>query len=370
MSKITYIISKINKALAFEWIAEAFKNTEIQLSFILLNNTETELERYLISQNVPVKRIFFQSKKDIPLATLKTYLTLKKWKPDVVHCHLFEASIIGLYAAKWARISKRIYTRHHFLYHWEENPKAVKYDIWCNQWATDIVVLTENMGKFLTEKEKANPKKIHFIPHGFKLDIWQNINYELVKSLKIKYNPQNQYPVIGVIARWVEEKGVHYIVPAFEQLLKDYPDAKLLLANAKGIFKPQIDALLQNIPQKNYQTIDFEPDIAGLYHIFDIYVHVPIGTDKEPFGQTYIEALLTKKPCVFTLSGIANSFIEHEKNALVVPYKDSKAIYLACKRLLQEPEFAKQIAENGYHQVKELFSLEKMIQNLKNIYVR
>lgn len=370
MPKITYIISKINKALAFEWIAEAFQNTEVQLSFILLNDGESELEKYLLSVRIPVKRIFFQGKKDIPLAVLKTYLTLKKWKPDAVHCHLFEASIIGLYAAKMANIRKRIYTRHHFLYHWEENPKAVKYDIWCNQWATDIVTLTENMGKFLTEKEKASPEKIHFVPHGFKFDIWENISSETIQTLKTKYNPENQYPVIGVIARWAEEKGVQYIIPAFEQLLKDYPDSILILANAKGIFKPQIEALLQRIPVRNYQIIDFEPNIAGLYSLFDIYVHVPTGTDKEPFGQTYIEALIAKKPCVFTLSGIANSFIEHEKNALVVPYQNSEAIYLACKRLLENPEMGKKLAENGYRQVKELFSLEKMIQNLKNIYVR
>jgi glycosyltransferase involved in cell wall biosynthesis len=370
MPKVTYIISKINKALAFEWIEESFRGTDIELSFILLNNSETELERYLITQNIPVKRIFFERKTDIPLATLNTYLTLRKWKPDAVHCHLFEASIIGLYAAKWAGIPKRIYTRHHFLYHWEENPKAVKYDIWCNQWATDIVTLTENMGKFLTEKEKAEPHKIHYIPHGFKFDIWQNISHDSIKELKTKYNPENQYPVIGVIARWVEEKGVQYIVPAFEQLLQDYPDAKLLLANAKGLFKPQIETLLQQIPKKNYQIIDFEPNIAGLYSIFDIYVHVPTGIDKEPFGQTYIEALFAKKPSVFTLSGIANSFIEHEKNALIVEYQNSEAVYSACKRFLQDIELAQKLAENGYNQVLELFSLDKMIQNLKNIYVQ
>jgi len=368
MPKVTYIISKIDKALAFEWIAESFRNTETQLSFILLNASETELERYLLAQNIPVKRIFFESKKDIPLATLKTYQTLKKWKPDVVHCHLFEASIIGLYAAKWASIRRRVYTRHHFLYHWEENPKAVKYDIWCNQWATDIVTLTESMGKFLVEKEKAKPEKIHFIPHGFKLDIWQNISQNAVQALKAKYNPENQYPVVGVIARWVEEKGVQYIIPAFKQLLQDYPDAKLLLANAKGIFKPQIETLLQNIPAKNYHIIDFEPDIAVLYNIFDLYVHVPTGKDKEPFGQTYIEALLAKKPCVFTVSGIAESFIRQNENALVVPYQNSEAIYLACKHLLKNTDFAKKLAQNGYNSVIQLFSLENMIQKLKNIY--
>lgn len=368
MPKITYIISKINKALAFEWIAEAFQNTDIQLSFILLNNGESELEKYLQSLKVPVKRIFFQSKKDIPVATLKTYLTLKKWKPDAVHCHLFEGSIIGLYAAKWAGIRKRIYTRHHFLYHWEENPKAVKYDIWCNQWATDIVVLTENMGKFLVEKEKAKPEQIHFIPHGFKFELWQNVNPKTVQELKTKYNPENQHPVIGVISRWSDGKGVEYIIPAFEQLLKNYPDALLILANARGVLRPKIENLLHDMPAKNYLTIEFEANIAGLYSMFDVYVHTPISEDKESFGQTYIEALIAKKPCVFTLSGIANSFIEHEKNALVVPYQNSEAIYLACKRLLENPELGQKLAQNGYLQVKKRFSLEQMIQKLHHLY--
>lgn len=370
MVKVTYILSKIDKALAFEWIAESFKNTDIQLSFILLNPSESALERYLLSQGIPVKRIPFQSKKNIPLASLYTYLTLRKWKPDIVHCHLFEASIIGLYAAKWANIPKRIYTRHHFLYHWEENPKAVKYDIWCNQWATDIITLTKNMSNFLIEKEKAQPDKIHYIPHGFKFDSWENVSEKKIQELKTKYNPDHQYPVIGVIARWVEEKGIQYIIPAFEKLLQEYPQARLILANAKGTFKPQINALLENIPQKNYCIIDFEPEIASLYRIFDIYVHVPIGVDKEPFGQTYIEALLCKKPCVFTLSGIANSFIEHEKNALVVPYQDSQAIYLTCKRLLEEPQTAQKLAENGYYTVKKMFSLENMITKLEQLYVQ
>ncbi|MDW8347521.1 MAG: glycosyltransferase family 4 protein [Bacteroidia bacterium] len=368
MPKITYIISNIDKALAFEWIADAFQNTAFELSFILLNPKESTLESYLASRNVKVKRIHFRSKKDVLWALIKTYLTLKKWKPDAVHCHLFEASLIGLYAAKLARIPKRIYTRHHFLYHWEENPKAVKYDIWCNQWATHIITLTERMGKYLIKKEKAKPSKIRFIPHGFKFEIWQNLSDDQINASRLKYNPHNQHPVIGVIARWVKEKGVEYIIPAFNKLLRNYPNAKLLLANAKGTYKTQIQTLLQDIPSENYQVIEFEPDIASLYAIFDLYIHVPTGADKEPFGQTYIEALLAQKPCIFALSGIAHDFIKHEKNALVVPYCDSEAIYQAAIRLLQEPELAKNLAVNGYNTVIELFSLERMIEKLKNLY--
>ncbi|MCS7028059.1 MAG: glycosyltransferase family 4 protein [Bacteroidia bacterium] len=366
--KITYIISNIDKALVFEWTAEALQNTNFELSFILLNPKESTLENYLASKNIRVKRIHLRTKKDIPFALLKTYLTLKKWKPDVVHCHLFEASLVGLFAAKLASIPKRVYTRHHFLYHWEENPKAVKYDVWCNQWATHIVVLTQRMGEFLIENENAVSEKIRFIPHGFRFETWQQVDFQKTKILKSKYNCDNQYPVIGVIARWVKEKGVEYIIPAFKKILQDYPNAKLLLANARGIYKPRIQALLQDIPQKNYQVIEFEPDIANLYALFDIYVHVPTGPDKEPFGQTYIEALFAQKPCIFTLSGIAHSFIEHEKNALVVPYCDSEAIYQSCIRLLNEPELAKNLALNGYDTVTKLFSLEQMIEKLKSLY--
>ena len=51
-----------------------------------------------------------------------------------------------------------------------------------------------------------------------------------------------------------------------------------------------------------------------LLKIFDIFIHIPKLGDKEAFGQTYVEALLLKTPCIFSNTGVAKEFTNHEQN--------------------------------------------------------
>ena len=129
---ITYILSHIDKALAFEWICENLDSTRFQLSFILLNQGESHLENYLQTQGIPVYRIAYRSKKDMPKALFKIRRLLKKEKTQIVHTHLFDASLVGLLAAKLSGIRKRIYTRHHATIHHVYFPRAVYYDKFIN----------------------------------------------------------------------------------------------------------------------------------------------------------------------------------------------------------------------------------------------
>lgn len=131
--QLTYLISKTDKALAFEWIVDSIDTSKFELSFVLFHDRDTPLEAFLKKRGVPVTRIQYHSKKDLLPALFKTIRLLKKNRTDVVHTHLFEANLIGLLAAYWAGINKRIYTRHHSNYHHLYHPKAVKYDRFINR---------------------------------------------------------------------------------------------------------------------------------------------------------------------------------------------------------------------------------------------
>ena len=122
--------------------------------------------------------------------------------------------------------------------------------------------------------------------------------------------------------------------------------------------------MLKKLPASNYLIIDFEPNLFALYHLFDIYVHAPIDPEIEAFGQTYVEALAAGVPSVFTLSGVAPEFVEHEKNALVVPFQNSEAIFQAISRLLTDQGLALALAENGRRGIRQ-FELGTMISKLE-----
>jgi glycosyltransferase involved in cell wall biosynthesis len=368
--KVAYIVSNIQKSLAFEWIATQLNKEKFDLSFILLNDNDSDLEQFLKLHHIPVCRVLYRGKKDILRALFQIRSILAKNKINIVHTHLFEASLIGLTAAQLAGVKKRIHTRHSSSYHHVYFPHMVKYDKYINARSTDIVAISENVKKILIENENVPAKKIHLIYHGFDLNSFRNVSKEEIDQLKTKYNPVNNAPVIGVISRYTEWKGIQYIIGAFKKLLLHYPDALLLLSNANGNYKKEIKELLKDLPKRNYNEIVFENNIFALYHLFDIFVHVPIDDSVEAFGQIYVEALASGIPSVFTLSGIATEFIEDKKNALVVPYKNADAIYEAMLSILQNKVLAQRITTNGKKDVEEQFGLENFIASLEALYAK
>ncbi len=368
MKRVTYIISDIDKALAFEWIALHIDKKKIDLSFLLLTSQQTYLQLFLQKNGIKATHILFRGKNDWPLAWWKTYQFLKKNKPDIVHCHLLQASIIGLSAAYAANVKSRIYTRHHSDFHFRYFPKGVKWDKCCNKMATNIIAPSHAVKYVLTEYEKVNEKKISLIHHSFDLDYFSGIPDSTRTEMIQKYNPSRQVPVIGIISRFTALKGIQYIIPAFKKLLAHYPEALLLLFNARGDYADEIEYLLQGIPASNYKTIPFENELAGVYALFDIFVQASTDTTIEAFGQTYVEALAAGIPSVFTLSGVAAEFIKDRENAMVVPFKNSDAIYDAMIELLENPSLRERLKLAGIKDVRNNFTLQNMIRQLEMLY--
>jgi glycosyltransferase involved in cell wall biosynthesis len=368
--KIVYIISNINKAIAFEWIAEELDKTKFELNFILLNPKESYLEEYLNKLNINVKRINYNSKRDIPLSILRIIYFLLLNKPSVVHTHLFDASFIGLMAAKLCGIKKRIYTRHYSTYHHEFFPHAVKWDKLNNKLATHIIAISEVVKDVLISKEGVSFEKISLVYHGFKLNEFSKSNNEVIENLKNKYNPFNNRPVIGVISRFTELKGIQYIIPAFSKLLNQYPDALLLLFNASGDYEKEINKLVLELPKETYLKVAFENDITSIYHLFDVFIHVPINNTIEAFGQTYIESMASGTPLIATKSGIANEILINCDNSIVVPYKNSEEIYKAISLIIKDPVLKNKIITNAKNTVAQKFDIQPMIEKLETIYLQ
>ena len=365
--KLTYIVSDINKAIAFEWINEYLPNN-IELSFILLNNRDSFLEDYLKKNNVLFHRISVSSKKDYLKAIFKTKRLLKKWNTEIVHCHLRHANFVGLVASKMARIKTRIYTRHHSTYHHDYFPKAVKIDSFINKLSTDIVAISENVKDVLIQKENVNANKIHLIHHGFDLDKFLEIEASEIQFIKNKYAINSDKITIGVVARFINLKGHKYIIEAFSHILKSTPNAHFIFAHASGPDYEEIHQIItSSLPQESFTEIKFENNLFALYQLFDYYIHVPINKEIEAFGQTYIEALASGTPMICTKSGVANEFIEHKTNAMVVPFKNSTEIVNSFIELNNSPILKKRIIENGLKSV-EKFNLQSFINKLNKLY--
>ncbi len=367
--KVVYIVSHVQKSLAFEWITEELKN-DFQLTFILLNPDHSSLELFLKNHGIPFQRILYRSKKDFLTAFVKIFFYLLKHRPQVIHAHLIDAQLLGLTVGWFLRIRNRIYTRHTSNFHHVYVPQGVKYDRWSNRFATVIISVSQATDGTLLELEKVPQEKVIRIPHGFNLSEFYEVPADRIDHVKSKWGIPNAKPIVGVIARHIEWKGIQYIIPAFKEFLQLHPEACLILANTSGPYHKAILKLLQDIPEQNVILIPFEEDVAALYKLFDLYVHVPVDSMCEAFGQTYVEALASGVPSVFTLSGIAAEFIEHKKHAWVVKFKSKEEIYLGLTGLWHNENLRKVLIENGLRVINPRFDIQSMVAALRSLYDR
>jgi glycosyltransferase involved in cell wall biosynthesis len=244
----------------------------------------------------------------------------------------------------------------------------VKYDRWVNKRATHIIAVSFNIKSLLENLEQVPVEKITVIQHGIPAAlINKNISPTEVQEMKTKYNLENAYPIVGVISRFVPEKGIQYTIPAFQKLLSEFPNAKLILANANGRYADTINELLKSLPSSSFLKIKFENNINPLFKAFDVFVHAPIDPTCEAFGQVYIEAMSLSVPMVCTLSGIARDVIEHEKNALVADYKNTDSLYQQMRRMLTEHTLRENLVKQAINDLNEL-TFEIKYHKIESVY--
>lgn len=366
-TKLCIVLSDVDTSHLIETMGRSLDVNKYEVSFVFLGRNVPSLFHKLQPEGYSVHFIECRSKKDFLKALLKMRRVLRQIKPDIVHTHLVNASLIGLTAARLNGIKKRIHTRHHSVETHYDYPHGVYYDKLINSLSTHIVAISDVVFRVLTQRERVDPAKVSVVRHGFDLDRFK-ADESLIGEVREKHALTDRYPVIGVISRHIHWKGVQYVIPAFKELTRKYPKAKLVLANASGPYEQEIRSLLESLDESQYVLIKFEKRIFELYQTFDVFVHVPVGLEYEAFGQVYVEALTVGVPSVFTLSGIANDFINDRHNALVVPHQDSKAIVTAIDLLLTDAELTNTLISNGKASVQELFTQEQMAAALDRLY--
>lgn len=368
--KVTYIVSRVDKALEFEWVAEHLDPSAFELSFVILGPVKnTMLKQRLDALNIPCIELFLQSKFQYPQLIWNLRKILRGWKPDIVHCHLIDATLIGIFAAKWAGIKYKIYTRHHSNFHHLYAPHAIKYDVWANRNAEAIVAISQNVADLLIHVEHASAQKVHLIPHGFPNETFMEASVDEVNLIKNKYGYTNNYPIVGVVSRYDHWKGIDYIIDAYRELLKEFPNAKLVLANAlKGDNVNHIKHKLQQLPSSSYCQIEFEPDNKALFKSFDMFVHVPIDKYAEAFGQVYIEAMAQKVPIIATRSGVGLEVIQHLNTGYEVAFRNSDEILSGIRYYIQNPSMAKLHSNTAFNLVRDHYTLTSKIMHLEKLY--
>jgi glycosyltransferase involved in cell wall biosynthesis len=359
------------RTAAFEWIAAGLRDLGHRVLVLHIDNEASSFEKYMANiPGVQYQRIQYggQSKLEMARAFLSIVKRLIRFKAEAVHTHYLDANLLGLTAALMVGVRKRIQTRHTSTQYYRYSSGKWNHNKFFNKISTEVLAISDVVVYVLKEVEKVPEAKIVKIHHGFDFSLFDNIPEERLQKIRQRYGIPESGLVIGAISRCDEWKGVEYIVEGFKKLRQEVPDAFFVLANAGGVRYDLIKSLLSELPAEAYCAIKYENDLFALLKVFDVFVHVPIDAEIEAYGQVYVEAMAAEVPVVCTLSGIANEFVQHEINAIVVDYKSGVAICEGIKKVISSPDLKMKITRQAKRDVLARFSKETMVYKLNLLF--
>jgi len=153
-------------------------------------------------------------------------------------------------------------------------------------------------------------------------------------------------------------KGYHISIPAIAEVKKRYPDIKYYIVGGRP---PEIylNLVKENNLQENVKFFENISDeqLIDLYYQSDIFL-LPSVTenenDFEGFGLVYLEAGACGKPVIGAFGSGAEDAIIDGETGILVPQNDVKKTAEAVLKLLDNPELAKKMGENGKKRAKEM----------------
>jgi glycosyltransferase involved in cell wall biosynthesis len=175
------------------------------------------------------------------------------------------------------------------------------------------------------------------------------------------------------VGRLIQRKGYDYLLKS-ARILKDQGVPFELTIIGKGPEEENLRKLISELGlKKNVNLVDWIPqkELNIYYNRSEIFVLSSVTDwkkESEGLGLVLLEAMACKVPVVATRSGGPVDVVFHGKTGLLVPEKDAPALAFAIRRLLEDRDLGRKLAEEGYKFVYENFTPQTTAQKLKAIY--
>ncbi len=313
-----------------------------------------------------------------PLQDLKSlwemYHFLKKEKPQIIHSHTPKAGTISMLAAKMAGVPIRLHTVAGLPLMEATGLKrkllnaVEKITYWA---ATKVLPNSEGLKEIILKEGFCRENKLEVIGKGssngidtsyFDPKLYdEDFKNNLRKSLQINANDF----VYIFVGRIVKDKGIVELVQAFKNL--DNPKTKLILV---GSFEHELDPL----PPATIKEIESNPQIIQTGWQKDVRPYLAISdvptfpSYREGFPNVVMQAGAMGLPAIVSDINGCNEIVENQKNGIIIPVKDTKSLYLAMNKLIDETSYYQQLQQNARQAITQNYERQEIWKLLHTFY--
>ena len=301
------------------------------------------------------------------------YKSMRKIKPDVVNVGTPKMGFLGMLVAKFLKVKRRIYTCRGFRYEHEKGLKRKilifmeKLSGFCAQ---DIICISPSLRELGIKDKVFSPEKCVVInkgsSNGINLSRFSSMAIDKFRIVQLKKELRLEEKfVFGFIGRLVDRKGIKEMYNAFVKVNNEYPYTRLLIVGATELEQIDNKELVADI--NNHPSIIMtgrQKEIPLYLSVMDIFL---LPAWWEGFGNVLIQAAAMGIAVISTTGTGTKDAVCDGFNGILVPIKDTEALYKAMIKLMNNSEERERLSNNGIEWAKN-FSNEIIWQGMNDLY--
>jgi glycosyltransferase involved in cell wall biosynthesis len=289
---------------------------------------------------------------------------LRLVRPDVIHTHMYRADIVGTQAAialgeSGHRRPYVVSTVHSSRVRSHEDRELLRH---LTLEMDQLIAVSGSIERKIADEHRTGAP-VRLIYNG--VDLQRYEHQDPCCTLRDEYGMEPGSPIVGVVARLEPEKGHQTLIEAWPQVLREVPDAYLLIVGegSRRDFLEQLAAA-----HKVAHRVVFagrRDDIPAVTAALDVAV---LPSWREAQGLSILEAMALSRPVVASDVGGIPEMIEDGVTGLLVEHDNPIALAAAIARLLTDHAYADTLARAGHDLVHDRFCIELMVKAIEEIY--
>jgi glycosyltransferase involved in cell wall biosynthesis len=295
-----------------------------------------------------------------PSAWQGLWTLLQQQPPDILNTHSSLDSWVGLLAWRSAKPRPLLVRTRHLT-----TPVRGSWPTRYLYQAPAAIITTSQAAKELLIKSVAVPgSRIFSIPTGVSLREFapREADGELRGRLQI---PAASF-IFGCVAVLRSWKGHLFLLEALKELRGQGVDAYLVLVG-DGPQRAAIEARGRELGlAERLRLVGHQEEVASWFALMDAVVLASYANEGVP--QALLQALAMAKPVLGTAVGGIPEVILPGETGLLAPPRDALALAQGLRTLMDNPELAQKLGQQGRELVQQKFSLERMAAAVEEVY--
>jgi glycosyltransferase involved in cell wall biosynthesis len=228
----------------------------------------------------------------------------------------------------------------------------------------DLFIAASHAIRVILEHDGIDRDRIVVVHDGIDVDAIERLP---ALDLHAEFWLPRGVPALVNVGALVDHKGQKYLVAAMPHVLREMPDAHLVIFG-DGDLRHALERQIRELHlEKHVLLAGFREDVLPLVKSADLFV---MSSVTEGLGSTMLDAMASRLAVVGTRAGGIPEAVVHGETGLLVPPAEPRELAGAIVRLLRDRPLRERMGAAGHARVAEHFGVARLIEGTRAAYRR